>query len=259
MSSVRLRSRLAILAVLGLVLLGGVAPASAQWPPEVKNLQHFPKDMEFRELMPVMRSFAFGLGVRCQFCHVGEEGQPLATFDFASDEKDNKKKARVMLAMVDAINGEHLAKLEGDSERVRVECVTCHRGAAHPEQLRDILVAAAGESPDAAVARYRELREEFYGQGTYNFSESTLMQAAEALAEAGQMDAAVALVDESLAHTPESAWALGTLAGLEQRRGNVDAAVAALKRILDFDPDNERVRQQLDKLTAPAEEGGDGS
>ncbi len=85
------------------------------------------------------------------------------------------------------------------------------------------------------------------------------MQAAEALAEAGQMDAAVALVDESLAHTPESAWALGTLAGLEQRRGNVDAAVAALKRILDFDPDNERVRQQLDKLTAPAEEGGDGS
>ena len=51
-----------------------------------------------------MRNFTSALGVRCQFCHVGQEGQPLAPFDFASDQKRNKLVARQMLRMVAEIN-----------------------------------------------------------------------------------------------------------------------------------------------------------
>jgi len=235
---------------LAAVLLAA-APAVGQWPPEIKNLQHFPEGTEFREIMGIMRGFAMDLGVRCQHCHVGEEGQPLATFDFASDEKETKRKARIMLAMVDDINGEHMAKLASEDGAVlRVQCVTCHRGLARPEQLKDILVATGGAEP--AVARYRELREEHYGTGAYDFSEKTLIQAAEALA-GEDADASVALLNESLIHTPESSWALGTLAGIEARRGNTEAALAALQRILEFEPDNTRVREQIEQLGAPAE------
>src|SRR6185437_12934948 len=46
------------------------------------------------------------LGVRCTYCHVGEEGKPLSTFDFASDAKDHKLTARKMLAMMHRINAE---------------------------------------------------------------------------------------------------------------------------------------------------------
>ena len=41
-------------------------------------------------LRPVMMGFTRALGVRCNHCHVGEDGQPLSTFDFVSDENPNK-------------------------------------------------------------------------------------------------------------------------------------------------------------------------
>ncbi len=47
-----------------------------------------------RQVINVMRGFAMGLGVRCEHCHVGEPGQPLGSFDFVSDEKPTKEKAR---------------------------------------------------------------------------------------------------------------------------------------------------------------------
>src|SRR5689334_16213122 len=104
------------------------AIASAQFPPEkTKNLKVLPKDMPVRAVLDTMRTFAGALGVRCTFCHVGNEGEPLSSFDFASDKKPEKEKARVMLRMVAAINGEHLPKLK-DREQppVAVSCATCH-------------------------------------------------------------------------------------------------------------------------------------
>ena len=70
------------------------AVGNAQIPEVFNNLQVLPKDISKAELLGNMRSFAGG---RCQFCHVGEEGQPLSEFDFVSDEKETKKKARVMM------------------------------------------------------------------------------------------------------------------------------------------------------------------
>ena len=90
--------RIAFLLGLSLALLPGTA--QAQFPPDsFTNLQVLPEDIGTRELIGTMRSFALGLGVRCSFCHVGEEGRPLATFDFAADDKAEKLKAREMIRM----------------------------------------------------------------------------------------------------------------------------------------------------------------
>src|SRR5690349_19998422 len=56
------------------------------------------------QVVGVTRDFAGALGVRCQFCHVGEEGMPLELFDFANDEKRTKLVARQMMRMVQEIN-----------------------------------------------------------------------------------------------------------------------------------------------------------
>ena len=66
-----------------------------------------------------MKFFAQSLGVRCTFCHVGIEGQPLSTFDFASDAKKEKLTARKMLVMVHRINSQDFGiqigrRAEGD-------------------------------------------------------------------------------------------------------------------------------------------------
>jgi len=126
-------------AALVLALPWTLAPATAraEWPPKPHNLQVFPEDIEVERLVEVMKSFTRALGVRCHYCHVGEEGMPLEQFDFASDEKEHKQKARLMLQMAGAINQDYLRPMreqfgEGHGG-TQVRCVTCHRGKTEPE------------------------------------------------------------------------------------------------------------------------------
>jgi len=64
--------------------------------------------------------------VRCTFCHVGEEGKPLSTFDFASDAKAKKLTARAMLQMARKLNKD---EFQGE---MKITCFTCHRGSTKP-------------------------------------------------------------------------------------------------------------------------------
>ena len=105
------------------------APAPFAMPP-YKNLKVFPKDITRDQLIGNMKGFSQALGVRCVHCHVGEEGKPLSTFDFASDAKEAKAKARKMLAMVHRINSEDFGVKE--FKDVKVTCYTCHRGSTKP-------------------------------------------------------------------------------------------------------------------------------
>jgi thioredoxin reductase len=109
------------------------APPAAQPPfaiPPYKNLKIFPKDISRADLLSNMKFFSQSLGVRCTHCHVGEEGKPLSTFDFASDAKDKKATARKMLAMVHRINEQDFSVT--DFSKVKVTCFTCHRGSTKP-------------------------------------------------------------------------------------------------------------------------------
>jgi hypothetical protein len=113
------------------VLLSAI-PASAQPAAGGGQAPAAPKNLQIlkpQEVGPAMRAFAFGLGVQCGYCHVMEP-----TRDMASDEKQTKKTARVMLQMVAHVN-EMLAADIGKpaAEVTKVQCATCHRGKAIPE------------------------------------------------------------------------------------------------------------------------------
>ena len=84
----------------------------AQVPDHFTNLTVLPKTISKDDLLKVMRNFTDGLGVRCDFCHVEEKDQSTRKFDFSSDDKDNKKIARVMLKMVNNINGDYLSQIK---------------------------------------------------------------------------------------------------------------------------------------------------
>ena len=109
-------------------------PPSAQPPfaiPPFKNLKVLPKEISRADLLANMKFFSQSLGVRCTYCHVGTDGQPLATFDFPSDAKDHKNTARAMMAMVAMLNSKTLPTATGLPD-AKVSCFTCHRGSTKP-------------------------------------------------------------------------------------------------------------------------------
>ena len=117
---------------------GGGGGGRGAAPPPV-NLQVLPKDWTRQQVVQVMQGFNMALGVACSYCHVEMTGAPpnekgVIPIDAAPDDKQTKKTARVMMRMVGQINdtlGGQLGKPQ--AEVVRVQCVTCHRGAAIPK------------------------------------------------------------------------------------------------------------------------------
>lgn len=217
--------------VVGLLFLSPVA-AAAQFPPDsLENIKALPADITPPELIGVMRSFAFGLGVRCQFCHVGEEGQPLAQFDFVSDEKATKLKAREMIRMVHEVNDRFLADLpdRGDPP-VAVTCVTCHRGVSRPRMVDDILLETyAAEGLDGMMREYGELHERYFGGFAYDFSDRMLVSVAGELATAGHATDALQVLAFNLDQYPTSFFTQLSYANLALERAVVDSGMAGLR------------------------------
>jgi hypothetical protein len=113
----------------------GGQPAAAP-----QNLQVLPKDIPRPELITIMRGFTGALGVDCSYCHVEEPNR-----DFASDSKQPKKTARVMMQMVTHVNEMLATGIGKPADTVtKVQCITCHRG--------DTIPTAAAPAPSAAVA-----------------------------------------------------------------------------------------------------------
>ncbi len=223
--------------------------ARAQAPAESRNLKVLPKDLPKQELMQTMRGFAFSLGVRCQHCHAAKEGAaggdgPL---DFASDALPQKETARAMLRMVQAINGEHLAKLAGAP---RVACVTCHHGLAKPRTLDGALGDELAKSGTAgATALYRELRKKYYGGAQYDFGETALNQLGEALLAQGKAPEAAAMMElNAEVNAPLSGWGVSVMAMAHEKAGALDKAMADYRRALELNPKNEWARGQLEAL-----------
>lgn len=204
-----------------------------------KNLKVLPEGVSSAELSDTMKGFAMGLGVRCETCHVGEPNMPLDTFDFESDEKAMKRKARVMIRMVTAINGEHVSRLDDVevADRVEVRCVTCHRGQQRPELIQDVLDAQLAENGiEGAIGKYAELRENYYGSHSYDFSEFTLPMYAQELAEQARTQEAIALTKVNAGHFPDSYYTFFVLAELYASGGQAEAAVENYNKAIELNP-----------------------
>jgi tetratricopeptide (TPR) repeat protein len=222
--------------------------AAAQIPDEFTNLQVFPADISKQELIGYMRSFAMGLGVRCQHCHVGDPGPSLKNMDFPSDEKEPKKKARLMIRMVQAINAEYIPKL-GREKPVKVGCATCHHGLERPKSLAVVLGEVIEESgTDAAVARYHELRKEYYGSDSYDFQEWSLNGLAEQLVGQGKNPEALAILELNAELFAESAWVHFMMGQVHRKSGDEAAAIESYKKALELRPDDTRIKKILSEL-----------
>ena len=225
-----------------------------RWPEEPKNLKVLPKETRGAQLGQIMRGFSFALDVRCQHCHVGE-GSDLTKFDFSSDQKITKRKARVMIEMVQAINRDHIAKLtslEDDSQgRVEVACMTCHRTQAKPLMLGDMLAETIEKDGiDAAVAQYRELRKKYYGGFAYDFSQGTLTGLGERLAEGKDIGGALAILQLEIEMSGESASIYFTLGGVQAGAGMHEEAIRSYERGLELAPENWKpfFRERIERL-----------
>ncbi len=229
------------------------AQGGFRWPENPKNLKVLPDSVRGQRLGEVMRGFAISLGVDCAHCHVGQGD--LATFDFASDEKAAKTKARLMIRMVRAINSTYLAGLDvPEANRTSVSCTTCHRGAPRPQMIEDLLeevIDSAGI--DVGIARYHALRQEFYGGFTYDFSRGPLTALGEKLARREKLQESIRVFELELATNGDDIRALMALGSVRLRNGDRVDAQASFDKALALAPVNMRplLQQQIDRLLKP--------
>lgn len=164
----------------------------AQEEHQFTNLKFLPEDISKEELSDIMLENLRGLGLPrrqsqgCLFCHVGDSEEPSGSWNYASDRKPEKRKAREMLAMVADIN----RRLAGLDDRVApdlvVTCYTCHAGRTDPRPLPDLLMASyESGGVDSLVESYRRLRDRYYGANAYDFRPGVLSGLAIGLADSG--------------------------------------------------------------------------
>lgn len=128
-----------ILAVAGVLALAAILPVAAQQAGAAKPAEQVYKNIQALQgvpadqVIPTMRAFSAGLGVRCGFCHV--DG------DFPNDMKMEKATARKMFAMMTAINKDNF------NGRTQVTCYTCHNGHNDPANFTTLPAAEAEEGP----------------------------------------------------------------------------------------------------------------
>ena len=237
---------------LALALTASFPPptASAQIPEKFTNLQLLPKDTSREQLVQTMRSFANALGVRCSHCHANTSPEDFKTFDFASDDKETKRVARAMMRMTREINGRLLPETGRTPVRT-IECMTCHHGLARPEQLPDVLDATfRKDGLDAALKKYGELREKYYGQAAYDFSMRSLNILAEKLDDEKNVEGAIVVQEFNVKVNPGIASSHRLLADLYLEKGDRAAARANFEKAVALDPAEPYYKRRLQEMSA---------
>jgi len=250
-------------------------------PPTPKNLQILPKTASTQDVVGVMQTFTRALGVQCTYCHV-EQTAPLLTveeqqaaaaaaaanpqqagrgrgrgrgrggpqMDFASDARRQKQIAREMVLVTRQINQALNAGIHKPAaEIVHVQCMTCHRGIPIPQQLPDLLrQTMLGKGEGAAVAQYRELRQQYLNTGAYDFKEAVLLELGRESLSTHKPDDALAWLQLNAEFYPQSAATYVELSKAHLVKRDRDSAIADLTKALALDPSNADAKRQLQTL-----------
>lgn len=105
-----------------------VAQAPVGAPPmesAFRNIQVL-RGVPSSELLPIMHLMRTSLGVRCDFCHIAEDGQ------YQVDTRPQKQRAREMILMTRRLNESAFGS------RTVVTCNTCHHGSVTPDAVPTI-------------------------------------------------------------------------------------------------------------------------
>jgi tetratricopeptide (TPR) repeat protein len=238
--TMRMFRTVGILALIALSLAG-----AAQEQPDPTNLQILPAGMSFGEVQSVMRSFALGLDVRCTYCHVANEAEN--KMDFASDEKEHKKTARLMMKMTKAINDQHLVDVRHHG--VKVTCATCHNGKNTPISLQEVLEDRLLEAGiNSAVAKYRQLRDKYYGRSAYDFGEQVLIDTGDKLRNAKDLTNALPIYKLNLEHYPNSYRTHTQVARVYRSLRDTTAAIRQFEIALEIEPRAEWIKEAIANL-----------
>ena len=226
-------------------------------PAPLLNIQFFPKDITRPALVANMQAFAQALGVGCEHCHDFTPGGPPQDNHMDADTKPEKKTARVMLAMVRDLN----AKLPGEVSPVlgkpaaditRVQCATCHRGVPIPKQLVDIVLdTASTKGNPAAIAQYRDLRKQFYGNQSYDFTDLSLFLAAQRATAAMKPDDAIAYANLNLEFNPGSGRSYQVMSQAYAAKMDNTNAIASMEKAVATEPMNQAFANALNNLKNP--------
>src|SRR5436189_807043 len=232
-----------------------LAQAPGHFPPDsLINVKVIPKSTPVMQVVGMMRNFTGALGVRCPFCHVGQEGQPLGQFDFAKDEKRTKLTARQMMRMVEEINHrlDTLPEHAQMTSHVEVTCQTCHRGVSRPMSLEQLIQETAQTAgADSATRAYRGLRERYYGRAAYYFGEPTLDIAAFRLARGGKFAEAFAILRLNEEQFPASSNLATFRGNINLMKGDTTAAIAAFREAVRRDSTNGEAQNRLRQIVRP--------
>jgi tetratricopeptide (TPR) repeat protein len=244
--AVRLTSTLCLILMCSVV---GRAQDTWTWPEKPKNLQVLPKDWPGSRLRPVMVGFTRALGVRCSYCHKGEEGKPLSTYDFASDDNPNKNRAREMLRMLNVIE-EHLKKIEPSGDkRVNMWCHTCHHGRPRPMTLDEELSEQYRKKGlQAALDDYADLKKKYYGRAAFDFGEGSLNVFGYTLLEGNDAAGAIQVFKLNAETFPDSSNVWGSLAEGYLKAGDLKKAQENYEKALGLDPANQSAKEALKKI-----------
>lgn len=231
-------------------IVSWTAPAAAQFPEKFTNLQVLPKDISRKDLQSTMRGFAFALNVRCNHCHVEKPDGKKFEMDFAADDKEQKKTARIMLQMVATINRDYISKVTR-TPPIQVQCVTCHHGLTEPRTLNSVLAEAIEQKGiDSAVTLYHDLRDKYYGSGQYDFGETSLNQLTESLLAQKKDKEAMAIMELNFASNhPDSVWSYHMLAQVHEANGLNEKAIADYRKVLELHPDDDWAKEQIRSLS----------
>ena len=266
----------------------GTASAQNETPPAgrgrggaPRNLQVLPKDTAPQDVVATMQQFARALGVQCTYCHVQNTPPPLTAeeaaaqaaaappqggrgrgrgqggpqMDYAADDKRQKQTARVMMTLVNGLNAKLAAipavasRRAAGSAPARVQCATCHRGVPNPQLLGDLLnQTMTGKGEAAAVALYRDLRQNYLGTEAYDFREAVLLDLGRQSLATAKPDDALAWLTLNVEFFPRSVDSYIALAQAHERKRDQAAAVKDLEKALALEPDNAAVKRQLARL-----------
>lgn len=241
-----MRHALAVL-VLAAVPVGVRGQVAGKFPPDsLVNTKVIPHNTAVLQVVGAMRNITGALGVRCPYCHVGEEGKGLETFDFPSDKKRTKLVARQMMRMVEEINHRLDTIPERPAQKVEVTCRTCHRGVSRPIPLAQLIQETTeGAGVDSATRTYRSLRERFLGRDAYDFGEGSLNIAAFRLARANKADDGLAILALNEQLFPGSSDMYVFRGNILLMKGDTTAAGGAFREAVKRDSTNREAKGRL--------------
>ncbi len=98
------------------------------------------------------------------------------------------------------------------------------------------------------MAKYQNLRDEFYGSWTFNFTETPLIEVAQQINAAGLQDDAVGVLRLNLDFYPESAPTHFALGEAMLAKGDTTAAIQSYRKSLELEPNNRAARRRLFEL-----------